>query len=32
MQIPFVLMIAHRIETIINADRIVKLEKGRILA
>lgn len=30
MKIPFVLMIAHRMETIISADMIVNLEKGKI--
>jgi ABC-type bacteriocin/lantibiotic exporter with double-glycine peptidase domain len=30
LEIPFVLMIAHRIETIVHADIIVNLEKGAI--
>lgn len=25
-------MIAHRMETVLNADRIVKLEKGKMVA
>ena len=30
MNIPFVLMIAHRMETILNSDMIINLEKGKI--
>jgi ABC-type multidrug transport system fused ATPase/permease subunit len=32
MRIPFILMIAHRMETVVNADRIVMLQKGKIVA
>lgn len=32
MGIPFVIMIAHRMETVLSADRIVKLQKGKIVA
>jgi ATP-binding cassette subfamily B (MDR/TAP) protein 1 len=32
LNIPFVIMIAHRMETVISADRIVKLEKGKLVA
>lgn len=30
MNVPFVLMIAHRMETILSADLIINLEKGKI--
>lgn len=30
MGIPFVIMIAHRMETVIYADRIIRVEKGKI--
>lgn len=32
MGIPFVIMIAHRMETVLNCDTIVKLEGGEIVA
>ena len=32
LKIPFVIMIAHRMETVIHCDQIVKLEKGKIVA
>lgn len=32
MRIPFVIMIAHRMETVLNSDTIVKLENGKIVA
>lgn len=30
IKVPFVLMIAHRMETILGADMIINLEKGKI--
>ena len=32
LKIPFVIMIAHRMETVIHCDKIVKLENGKIVA
>ena len=32
LKIPFVIMIAHRMETVIHCDNIVKLENGSIVA
>ena len=32
LKIPFVIMIAHRMETVVHCDCIVKLEKGKIVA
>lgn len=32
LNIPFVIMIAHRMETVYRCDNIVKLERGKIVA